>query len=283
MELQQIRYFLAVVDCGTFLAASEQVHVSQPTLSAGIRKLEESLNVTLFHRGSRMATLTSAGELFLTQARQSYTQLMSVKSLLSAEQKKINIGVLNTIPMDHITEIIRLYKAANPHVFIELVVGNMDELPMMLQSKRLDLIFTTKATDPNNFTLLFEELLKVVVSTQHPFSAMKEIDLVQLSAQPFIERIRCESWDEVHCFFQQHDIQPLSVCRTENDESVLALVSANLGVSIMPDRNAPYDVRFIPIKGVTIARPIGICASLHGLAPYVHDFYATAIKVCAGR
>jgi len=75
MDLQQIKYYLAVVDFGTFLAAAEQVHVSQPTLSAGIRKLEDSLNVKLFHRGSRAATLTSAGELFLTHARPSYDQL----------------------------------------------------------------------------------------------------------------------------------------------------------------------------------------------------------------
>lgn len=283
MELQQIRYFLAVVDCGTFLAASEQVHVSQPTLSAGIRKLEESLNVRLFYRGSRVATLTPAGEIFLPQARQSYTQLMSVKSLLSAERKKINIGVLNTIPMDHITEIIRHYKAVNPHVFIELVVASIDELPSMLQSNKLDLIFTTKQTDSNNFTLLFEEQLKIVVSAQHPFSAFKEIDLVKLSGQPFIERIRCESWDEVHYYFQSNNIQPLSVCRTENDESVLALVAADLGVSIMPDRNSPYDVIFIPIKGVNISRPIGVCTSSYECSPHVHEFYETAVKVCENR
>ena len=82
MDLQQIKYFLAVVDCGTFLAASRQVYVSQPTLSAGIRKLEESLNVTLFHRGSRAASLTAAGERFLGPARQAYNQLQAIKGEL---------------------------------------------------------------------------------------------------------------------------------------------------------------------------------------------------------
>ncbi|MGB0834420.1 MAG: LysR family transcriptional regulator [Psychrobium sp.] len=85
MELQQIKYFLAVVDCGNFLAASKHVFVTQPTLSAGIRKLEESLDVKLFHRGSRAATLTPAGEQFVGVARQSYNQLMSIKSQLSNE------------------------------------------------------------------------------------------------------------------------------------------------------------------------------------------------------
>jgi len=277
MELQQIKYFLAVVDFGTFLAASEQAHVSQPTLSAGIRKLEDSLNVKLFNRGSRAATLTAAGELFLVHARQSYNQLMSIKSKLSAVQDKINIGVLNTIPMDHVAEIIRIYRISNPHVFIELVVGNIDELPLMLQSKKLDLIFTVRNHTSKKFTLLFEEHLKIVASVQHPFATHKEIELKQLTGQPFIERIRCESWDEVHGVFQKQEIQPCSVCRAENDESVLSLVAANLGVSIMPARDTPYDVRFIRIKDLNITRPIGICVSSLSLAPHVLALYEIII------
>lgn len=277
MDLQQIKYFLAVVDFGTFLAASEQVHVSQPTLSAGIRKLEDSLNVKLFNRGSRAATLTSAGELFLAHARQSYNQLMSVKSKLSAGQDKINIGVLNTIPMVHVAEIIRIYRLTSPHVFIELVVGNIDELPLMLQSKKLDLTFTIHNHTSKKSTLLFEEHLKIVVSELHPFATHKEIELKQLAGQPFIERIRCESWGEVHGLFQKNDIQPYSVCRAENDESVLSLVAANLGVSIMPARDTPYNVRFIQVKDLNIARPIGICVSSQPLAPHVQNLYETII------
>jgi len=278
MDLQQIKYFLAVVDFGTFLAASEQVHVSQPTLSAGIRKLESSLNVKLFDRGSRAATLTAAGELFLSHTRQSYNQLMSVKSKLSAEQDKINIGVLNTIPMDHVAEIIRLYRASSPYIFIELVVGNSEELSKMLQSRKLDLIFTTRHQASERFTLLFEEHLNIVVSAQHPLAIHKELELKQLAEQPFIERIRCESWDEVHNVFQKQNIQPYSVCRAENDEFVLSLVAANLGVSIMPVRNTPYDVKFVKIKDLGITRPIGVCVSSQPLAPHVQAFYEILMR-----
>lgn len=277
MDLQQIKYFLAVVDFGTFLAASEQAHVSQPTLSAGIRKLEDSLNVKLFNRGSRAATLTSAGELFLAHARQSYNQLMSVKSKLSAEQDKINIGVLNTIPMDHVAEAIRTYRLTYPYVFIELVVANNKELTSMLQSQKLDLIFTTSHQTSKKFTVLFEEHLSIATSAQHPLATHNEVELKQLNKQPFIERINCESWDDVHGFFQKHNIQPYSVCRAENDESILSLVASNLGVSIMPVRDTPYDVRFIQIKDLNIARPIGICVSSQPLAPHVQDLYETIV------
>ncbi len=200
---------------------------------------------------------------------------MSVKSKLSVEQDKVNIGVLNTIPMEHVAEIIRINRTRNPYVFIELVVGNNEELSQMLQSKKLDLIFTTSNHASKKFILLFKEHLKIVASVHHPLATHKEIELKKLAEQPFIERIKCESWDAVHSEFQKHKIQPYNVCRAENDESVLSLVAANLGVSIMPARNTPYDVKFIRIKDLKIARSIGICVSSQPLAPHVQDLYET--------
>ena len=279
MELQQIKYFLAVVDFGTFLAASEQVHVTQPTLSAGIRKLEDSLNVTLFERGSRAATLTPAGELFLAQAREAYEKLLLVKSKLLAKAERINIGVLNTIPIEHIAEIIKIYKLNKPHVFIELFVGGIDELRTKLQSKKLDFIFTSKYSNLSHFRVLFEERLELAVSGQHSFASLKEISAQQLSPQPFIERIGCESWDEVHQFFEQHQLTPNNVCRAEKDESVLSLVAANLGVSIMPIRETPYDVKFIKIKGLDIIRPIGMSFLSFPRTDYLKDFYETVMSL----
>ena len=261
MDLQQIKYFLAIVDFGTFVAAAEQSHVSQPTLSAGIRKLEDSLNVKLFNRGSRLASLTTAGEEFLNYARPAYNQLMSAKSKLSEEQEKIYIGVLNTIPMDHIAEIIRLYRVSRPHVFVELTVSHHEELAQGLRTQKLDIVFTTKDLSTDNFTLLFNENLTLAVCRQHPFTTQKEIKLSQLTGQAFIERIKCEAWDDVHNIFTKLGVKPHSVCRAENDDSVLSLVAANLGVSIMPIRNTPYDVNFIPIKDLQVTRKIGISYS----------------------
>ena len=204
---------------------------------------------------------------------------MSAKSKLSTEQDKINIGVLNTIPMDHAAEAIRTYRLTYPHVFIELVVGNNKELTSMLQSHKLDLIFTTSDRTSKNFTLLFEEHLSIAASAQHPLAKHNKVELKQLHKQPFIERINCESWDDIHGFFQKHNIQPYSVCRAENDESILSLVTANLGVSIMPVRDTPYNVRFIQIKNLNIARPIGICVSSQPLAPCVQDLYETIMRL----
>ena len=277
MELQQIKYFLAVVDFGTFMAAAEQVHVSQPTLSAGIRKLEDSLKVTLLHRGSRAATLTSAGELFLSYARPAYNQLMSVRGKLSVEQSKLNLGVQNTLPMDSVAAIMKIYTLTNPHVFVEITVDSHEELSQMLKQKKLDLAFTVNHGASARFTPLFEEQLKIVVSKQHPFARGKGVRLKQLAEQPFIERIKCESWDEVHRALEKQTTQPLSVCRAEKDESVLALVAADLGISIMPFRDTPYAVTFVSIMDLQIARHIGIERAPGTQTQHVKAFQQTSI------
>ena len=239
MELQQIKYFLAVVDFGTFMAAAERVHVSQPTLSAGIRKLEQSVDAQLFNRGSRLATLTSAGELFLEDVRPAYNQLLSAKSKLSIEQEKINLGILNTIPMDNISEIIRLYRVTNPHILIEVVVANDEDLFKMLKTKEVDIGFTDNPRESSQFRPLFNEKLMIVAPKQHPFSKIKSVELKQLHESSFIERTKCESWEVVHREFQKQSINPKVVCQAESDDSVLSLVTAGLGVSIMPARNTP--------------------------------------------
>src|SRR5256884_9412741 len=70
MEIRQIEYVVGVVEQGGFTRAAEALHVTQPALSEGIRRLEAELGLELFHRVGRRALLSSAGEALLAPARQ---------------------------------------------------------------------------------------------------------------------------------------------------------------------------------------------------------------------
>ncbi|HFD31806.1 MAG TPA: LysR family transcriptional regulator [Gammaproteobacteria bacterium] len=278
MNLQQIKYFLAAIDTGTFLAASEQVHVSQPTLSSGIKKLEESLGVKLFYRGSRSLTLTAEGELFHSKAREAFNQLEYVRSALKGSYKKINIGVINTISMDHIADIIKAYKQAKPAVFIEIIVGSSELLSKLLMTQKIDYLFSSKLDIAAKFELLFKEPLNLAVSTKNPLAQFNSIEITQLQKHKFIERIRCESWDSVHELINKYDLELQSICSAENDETILSLVSVDLGVSIMPVRKTPYDVKFIKIKEINILRNIGIYSNEN--VSQNNTLYNIALGVC---
>src|SRR3954454_16136903 len=80
MELRQLEYVLAVVDEGGFTRAADASHVSQPSLSQGIRSLERELGVELFHRLGRSVRLTAAGEALLDPARQIMRQVETIKA-----------------------------------------------------------------------------------------------------------------------------------------------------------------------------------------------------------
>lgn len=278
MDLQQIKYFLAVVDCGTFLAASRAVHVSQPTLSAGIRKLEESLDVTLFNRGSRAASLTPAGEQFLLPARQAYNQLQSARAKLSEQSDKILIGVQTNIHMDHVAKIIGAHRLSHPHILIELQVADSDELTRLLQQQKLDLIIVNSNARSANFTPLFAEQLCLVVPERHPLAEDTTASLEALNGELFIERVNCSFWTEVNQALLSQGINPHRVMQSDSDEFVLSLVAANLGISVITDRNTPYGVRFIPLSDVSIDRRIGISYTPGSRASHVDQFCATLLE-----
>jgi len=79
MELYQIQYFLTIAEVGSFNKATEKLFVSQPSLSAGIKKLEKELDIDLFERTGKGVILTSAGKLFQEKAQEIIAQYRSVK------------------------------------------------------------------------------------------------------------------------------------------------------------------------------------------------------------
>ncbi len=258
MTFKQLKYFLAVVDIGTFLGASEHVCVSQPTLSAGINKLEELLGVKLFYRGSRHATLTPDGESLLIPARKAYKQLDLIKYKFKNEKSIITIGVINTIPISFIEEIISLHKQLFPLVLYEIEVGNLKFLQDLFVQKKLNFLFTTELNIDMEFYPLFNEELNLVVSNKSSLSKCDVISVAQINNHAFIERSNCESWCEVSEMFESNKINLHTVCRAESDETILSLVASNLGISIMPYRRSPYEVKFIRIKELSVERTLGM-------------------------
>ena len=101
MELYVMRYVLAVAEQENFSLAAQACHVGQPALSQQIAKLEKELGITLFHRNSRGAVLTEAGEAFVTRAR----EILQLSEALESEMSvyaglckgTLNLGVITSL------------------------------------------------------------------------------------------------------------------------------------------------------------------------------------------
>src|SRR5262245_36828228 len=262
MDIYQIRYFLAIVDTGNFSRAAERVHVTQPTLSAGIKKLEDELGVALFERTNREVKLTAAGEQFVNRARTISREMEQAKDEMKAvrTQAVLRIGALKTLPMESLVGLISAFRQSHPEVLIELTDGSDEEVRARLRRDQIDLAFTVlQASDKASATQMFlEEALYLAVNDDHPLALKETVCLQELDGQPFIERINCDVWADLHEEFRRCRLRPRVVHRAENDQSVIALIALGQGVSIMPVRPNAHGVGFIPIENLLLRRKIGL-------------------------
>src|SRR5690606_4872771 len=144
VELYLIRYFIAVIEAGGFTKAAASLNITQPTLSAGIRKLEDGLGVTLFERSGRRVFLTPAGTRFLVRARE-IMQLCNVAAREAAETEQASVarlGVLVTIPAALMAALVTEVRRSPTALPLDLVEGTEHELANRLKDGSLDFALT---------------------------------------------------------------------------------------------------------------------------------------------
>ena len=136
MELQQMRYALAVVDTGTFTAAAAQCLVAQPSLSQSVRNLERELGVELFHRVGRRVVVTAAGSAFAVAARVALRAVDSVRTEVDAVSGMLagalDLVALPTLASDPVTPLVGAFRTAHPLVTVRL--AHPDGTADLLQS-----------------------------------------------------------------------------------------------------------------------------------------------------
>lgn len=262
MNLYQIRYFLAIVETGGFTKAAERLFVSQPSLSAGIKKLEQELGVILFERGGRRAVPTPAGKFFLEKAKTILNEYQATLRELKEfhHQPTLRLGTLRTIRISSLSGLIRDFQAQHPNLLIELLDGTIEDLRNWLEAGEIDLAVTVLdgREDPKTSMVLFRQRRMLAVPTTHPFARRGTVRLVDLAGQPFIQRLHCELWGETQTLFASKDIQPRIVYRADHEEWVISLVAAGLGMTIMPFWHDVLEVAYIPISDLALQRAIGL-------------------------
>lgn len=262
MDIYQIRYFLAIAETGGFTKAAERLLVSQPSLSAGIKKLEKELDVILFERGGRRAVLTPAGQFFLTKAQSILAEHQAVLHELKTfkTQPVLRLGLLRTIRISSFAQLIGNFRQTYPKVAIELQDGGSVELQERLELGEIDLLVTgLDGSEANGDSLpLFHQRIALAVANSHPFAQRKSVRLTELDGQPYIDRMHCKLRASVKQKFEASGLQQHIVYRADNEDWVIALVSAGLGITIMAEwRNLP-GITYLPIADWSIQRTIGL-------------------------
>lgn len=254
-----LRYFLAVIDSGTFTAAAAQANVSQPTLSAGIAKLEREAGAKLFRRNSQRVELTEAGARFAVHARRIEREFNLAQASIGglAPGGTLRLGVLNTIATAELAAFAA--RAASTGQAMELVEGNAAALSQHLSRGRIDLALTAAQREPGaEMEALRIEAFVLALPASHPLAAETAIPGEALAGETMIVRRNCEALSETSRYFTRRGIRPFFALRTTNDDRALEMVAAGLGATVIPESHRHPGVASPALLGFGATRTLAL-------------------------
>lgn len=270
IERYQLRYFLAVVDAGSFSRAAAQVNVTQPTLSVGIGKLEAALGAKLFLRNAQRVHLTDAGVRLLSHARVIESEFSGLDQILAAPRaaRTVRLGVLSTIPSDLIAKVVAVNRASPEPDAVEIVEGSERDLVGRLQRGRIDLALSIVRPRETRFAVepLFSEGYRVAAPIGHPSLGQEVVPAESLASETMIVRRHCELLSETSRHFTERGVRPRFSYRSTNDDRVLRMVDAGLGITVMPETYASPDLDWPRLAGFDHRREIGLLSATPILA-----------------
>ncbi|HUA97009.1 MAG TPA: LysR substrate-binding domain-containing protein [Terracidiphilus sp.] len=189
MNLQEIRYLVAVAEHRHFGRAAEACNVSQPTLSSQIRKLEEELGVTLLERTNKRVNLTPVGGQILVHAQRALAEAAQMEAVAQAARDPLvgplKLGVIPTLAPYLMPMILEPLRRAYPGLTLELWEDQTRSLIDGLRNHRLDAaLLATEADAPEVTELaLFDEPLYAALPVQHRLAGQKTVREESLAAE----------------------------------------------------------------------------------------------------
>jgi LysR family transcriptional regulator, hydrogen peroxide-inducible genes activator len=240
MELHQLRYFVAVAETGNFTRASERAHISQPSLSQQIMKLESEVGHKLFHRLGRKAVLTEAGTTFLERARRILFEVENAAKELGDHPslgRRITVGAVQTVMPYLITPFIAQLRESHPNLLVDAQEDFRSNLLRAVIEGDLDLAIVPLPVKDHRISiepLLIEPLL-LVVGRQHPIATRSEISIKDLAGEAFVSLGDSSSLaSQVRTFFGDQKFQPRIRFRCAQVATLKQFISSGLGISLLP-------------------------------------------------
>jgi DNA-binding transcriptional LysR family regulator len=288
LELRHIRYFLAIARERSFTKAASRLHIGQPPLSVQIKALESEMQVRLFHRHPHGIELTEAGEAFLaviaTLPEQVERGIQAARKAQAGMSGTFRLGFTGTTALNPLVPAcIRRFRDLYPDVELHVMEANSLSLAEALREDRLDAAIVRGSNKPDVASVLSEEVidnetLLAALPATHPMAAFERIDLAQLRDDPFILTPRNQG-------VSLHDAV-LDACRqagfvarlgppAPQIASIVSLVSAGLGVSLVPHSVSQIAMRGVvlrPLSGSNYRVPISLAYRRDEFSPVVANF-----------
>lgn len=267
MKIQHLKAFTAIVKHGGVIRAAEQLHVTQPALSASLKALEADLGCTLFDRsrGNRRIRLTASGQRFHARALAILHECEVARAELRGEERpteRLRLGVLDTLPKEWVKIFLANLRedSRSARQAIEIWEGSAERLAGWFGQERLDAALTAVAEKGADTRVLWREPFVAVVSPAHAFAgrARRAIAIRELAGEPFVFRSNCELSPVGEAQLRASGITLRTVVRAEREELAFDSVEQGYGVTLAPRSIVPARLVALNVSGFSLARTIGL-------------------------
>ncbi|MCO1659105.1 LysR family transcriptional regulator [Pseudonocardia humida] len=248
MELQQMRYVVAVAETSSFTRAAERCLVVQSALSHQIARLERELGARLFERTSRRVRLTPAGAAFLPAARQcldaAERAAAEVAAAVGEVRGRLAVGLISTVAAIDVAGALREFRRRYPHVRISLRVRASEELVEQVEQGAVDVAFlglpTTARPRGVDARELARDRLVAVVAPDHPLAGEPAVDLRRLSTEVFVDLpARTAGRAQSDQAFSAAGLSRDVAFEVTTAHLIARLVEQGLGVAMLPSAYVP--------------------------------------------
>lgn len=265
MEISQLEYFVILARIRHFTRAARSMSITQSALSHSMRKLEKELGVVLFERTEQGVTLTAAGQDFLSHAERSLNELKKGKNELE-EMKNPGRGLIRLSFIHSLgTGLIPFLLAGYEKHCARFVLSQNDSASLtrnLLEGKN-DLCLCPPMMSMENiiWVYLFSEKLYAALPRSHRLAQRKSLAVKDLEKEPFIFLKRSYNLRVLsEEFLAGAGVNPLVMYEGDDVNTLAGLISAGLGVSILPETEGTdrSDIVFIPFLDRPLTREIGL-------------------------
>lgn len=256
MQMNQIRYFLAMCETLNFTRAAEKCNVSQPALTRGIQALEGEFGGFLFRRERGFTHLTDLGRLMQPILdgiqRQSQTATSTARGFLRLDDAPLRLGVMCTIGPLRFMSFLNHFHAEHPGIELSVIEGTPSQLGASLVNGVLDVAVMAQ---PKPFDAhiearpLYRESFVVAFPRGHAFESADAVRIRDIKGEPYLSRINCEYQDFFDYLCSQYDVDVVEAHRSEREDWIQAMVIAGLGICFMPEYSAMLPG--LPIRKLT--------------------------------
>ncbi|WP_436665766.1 LysR family transcriptional regulator [Lactiplantibacillus plantarum] len=262
MNLDHLRYFVALSRTENYTQTAKLLHITQPSLTKAIHSLEAELNIDLFQKAGRSVTLTPAGKVFASDVESALLLLdKSVTNIKRFDQQKapIRIAALRTLSIKWLPDIAQRFLQLSPHAAVQFQfntdTGLSPDILNGLRNNKYDVAFCSKMDHFSDieFFPVAEQTMVCITPTAHPLANRSSINLAETLAYP---QITFSQRSGLHPIMQKlfNDCggQPISAYAVEEDQAIAGLVASGFGIAVVPNMSI---LQTMPVKIIPLSFP----------------------------